>query len=194
MPLLCQRSQISDDLFELSKVTDFSITAHFDGGDDDLNEFFQADAVEYRMDLLAETYVFYLKGKEKELGPFAFVALANDVIRLSKPMKRKFIHHKKRYIEEYPAVKIARLGVNGGRQRKGVGTHLLNLLKILFKTENRTGCRFMTVDAYNREPVLSFYKKNEFEFLHQKDSKEDSRIMFYDLKRFVPPKNLKVSS
>jgi len=162
-----------------------------DCGDEDLNDFFHKEAVNYKEDLLAETYAFFvkgtkeLKGRRKKLGPFAFVALSNDLIRLSKLQRRKLIHHKKRYIKEYPAVKIARLGVHVEFQRHGMGTYLVNLLKSLFTTNNRTGCRFLTVDAYNKEPVLDFYKKNEFDFLHDKDANDKTRIMFYDLKRFV---------
>jgi len=60
----------------------------------------------------------------------------------------------------------------------------VHYLKALFTTDNRTGCRFLTIDAYNRKEVLRFYKKNEFDFLHDEDKEEPTRIMFYDLKRF----------
>ncbi len=43
----------------------------------------------------------------------------------------------------------------------------------------------MTVDAYNEGGVFAFYKTNEFDFLHDKDTDDPTRIMFYDLKRFV---------
>ncbi|MBW2175158.1 MAG: GNAT family N-acetyltransferase [Deltaproteobacteria bacterium] len=195
MPLLCQRSSISDNLFELVKLTDFSATADFDCEDPDLNDFFQSDAPNYKSQLLAETYAFYLlEDKKKKIGPLAFVALANDVIKLSGSQKERLIHKDKRYLKVYPAVKIARLGVNKRFKRKGVGTSIVNLLKVLFTTENRTGCRFVTVDAYNKEPVLAFYEKNEFEFLRERGSKQRTRIMFYDLKRFEVPKGLRTST
>lgn len=184
MPLRCHRSSIVDDLFSLCKVNNFAKITSCDCGDPDLNEFFHTDAINYKSELLAETYALYLKGRSK-IGPLALVALANDIIRLSKPQKRKLIHHKKRYIKEYPAVKIARLGVDQRFQNHGVGTYLTNLLKTLFTTNNRTGCRFLTVDAYNRPSVLAFYRKNEFDFLHDKDENALTRIMFYDLKRFI---------
>lgn len=184
MPLACHRSSITDDHYELTKVGDFTITARFDCGASDLTEFFRQDSVQYKSELLAETYALYLR-KYKRIGPLAFVALSNDVIKLSRPQKRRLIHHKKRYLKEYPAVKIARLGVDKKFQRKGIGTHLLNLLKVFFTTDNRTGCRFMTVDAYNEGGVFAFYKTNEFDFLHDKDTDDPTRIMFYDLKRFV---------
>jgi|GEM_PF-141757 len=191
MPLKCHRSHISDNLFTLEKVTDFSITATFDCRDEDqeedLNDFFQNDAIHYQKDLLAETYALYLSEHKKAIGPLAFVSLANDTIKLSKSLKRRLIHHTKRYIDDFPAVKIARLGVDSSFQGKGIGTHILNLLKTFFTTDNRTGCRFMTVDAYNKKRVLKFYQRNEFDFLHDKDEQARTRIMFYDLIRFAAP-------
>ncbi|MEW5949856.1 MAG: GNAT family N-acetyltransferase [Thermodesulfobacteriota bacterium] len=168
----------------LEKVKDFSKIHAFNCRDSDLNDFFLTYAGLYKADLLAETYVLYLKNNKK-IGPLALVALANDVVKLSRPQKRRFIHHKKRYISEYPAVKVARLGVHHNAQGSGIGTYVINLLKILFTTDNRTGCRFLTVDAYNNTRVLAFYKRNEFDFLHDKDAEDRTRIMFYDLKRAV---------
>lgn len=194
MPHRCYRSSISDEYFILSKVSNFSIMTQCDCGDEDLNDFFHKEAVNYKKDLLTETYSFFVKGqrelksRRKNLGPFAFVALSNDLIKLSDTPHIRKIPYNKRYIKEYPAVKIARLGVHVKFQRHGMGTYLINLLKALFTTNNRTGCRFLTVDAYNREPAIAFYKKNEFDFLHDKDANDKTRIMFYDLKRFVIPK------
>jgi GNAT superfamily N-acetyltransferase len=188
MPLKCNRTHISDDLFLLEKVSDFSITSNFDcrsdHEDEDLNDFFRNDAIHYKNALLAETYALYITKHKKEIGPLAFVALANDVIKLSKAQKKKLIPHKKRYIQDYPAVKIARLGVQRGVQGWGIGTYILNWLKTFFTTDNRTGCRFLTVDAYNQPRILKFYKTNEFDFLHEKDKEDRTRIMYYDLKRF----------
>ena len=87
---------------------------------------------------------------------------------------------------ELPAVKIGRLGVSGEYQRKGVGTILINLGKQIFTTRNRTGCRFITVDAYNDPAVMGFYENNDFDFYLDSDSGEDTRIMFFDLRTYVP--------
>ena len=59
------------------------------------------------------------------------------------------------------------------------------LLQILFLTENRTGCRFITVDAYNNERTIAFYEQNEFRFLSSSDATEDTRQMYFDLKPFA---------
>jgi hypothetical protein len=48
-----------------------------------------------------------------------------------------------------PAVKIGRLGVAHASQRDGTGTQVLDFLKMWFTVGNKTGCRFIVVDAYN---------------------------------------------
>ena len=60
----------------------------------------------------------------------------------------------------------------------------MNLAKQFFTTENRTGCRLITVDAYNRPDVVTFYEKNGFRFLTSDDADKETRIMYFDLKRF----------
>lgn len=49
----------------------------------------------------------------------------------------------------FPAVKIGRLGVKKEYQSSGFGTSILNMTKEMFITNNRTGCRFITVEAYS---------------------------------------------
>jgi len=69
-------------------------------------------------------------------------------------------------------------------QTKGIGTELLDFIKVSFTTENKTGCRFLIVDAYNKERTINFYKRNDFDFLSTADKDEDTRLMYFDLKRF----------
>jgi ribosomal protein S18 acetylase RimI-like enzyme len=88
-----------------------------------------------------------------------------------------------RQMQAFPAVKIGRLGVSFQYQRQGIGTHLLNLTCKMFLKDNRTGCRFVTVDAYNSESVLDFYKRYGFDFLTQQDEERKTRAMFIDLAR-----------
>lgn len=57
------------------------------------------------------------------------------------------------------------------------------IIKYLFTHGNRTGCRFITVDAY--KDAVGFYQKSGFDFITDKDQYDETRLMFYDLKRFV---------
>ncbi len=185
--LTCDRNSIESDGFVFCKITDFSIFHSFDCGRDDLNDFIRNDAVQHKVELIAETYAFSVKMDDELSIPLAFVSHSNDTIkRVSLPkLVVKSIPRGLRYAA-LPAVKIGRLGVLKEFHNLDVGTALVNLLKQLFTTENRTGCRFMTVDAYNDPHVLGFYQKNGFDFYREQDVAEDTRIMFFDLKTFVP--------
>jgi len=48
-----------------------------------------------------------------------------------------------------------------------------------FIIDNKTGCRFITVDAYRN--AIPFYEKNGFLPLQVKDEGEHTRLMFFDL-------------
>ena len=53
-----------------------------------------------------------------------------------------------------------------------------------FTVGNKTGCRFLIVDAYNRSEAVSFYRRNGFEFLTSSDEADSTRIMYFDLITF----------
>lgn len=160
----------------------------FDCGVQDLNEFLRDDAKPYIEQLLAVTYLV-MQGEELA----AYFSLANDKLtcvpddstakRIWNRLQRKIPNIKRR--RSYPAVKIGRLGVCSTLQSGGLGQEILDWLKILFLTENRTGCRFITVDANNNPRTLAFYERNEFNFLTDADENEDTRQMYFDLKPFA---------
>ena len=79
----------------------------------------------------------------------------------------------------YPAVKLGRLGVSNEYKGQGVGRIIIDFLKIHFVTNNKTGCRFITVDAYDKS--LQFYEKQGFSYLTDSDIGKDTRQMYYDL-------------
>lgn len=154
----------------------------FDCGDADLNDYFSSDAIEARNLMTCET--FGLTHWDIPDTAVALVSVCNDVVEVR---KLRFFSQfaatpesKLRY-KVWPAVKIARLAVRQEVQGKNIGTHTINLLKSLFVTENRTGCRLMTVDAYNKPRVLNFYEQNGFQFLTDSDKNKNSRAMWFDL-------------
>jgi hypothetical protein len=150
-----------------------------------LNDFFRTEALDHKKELLSETYSLMRATNTKEAPPPALISFCNDNIQLSTSRKKKILPREKRHYEHLPAVKIARLGVASEFQKKNIGTYLINMAKELFLADNRTGCRFITVDAYNNNNVLRFYKNNDFEFLSKKDEKCPTRIMYFDLKRLL---------
>lgn len=168
----------------------------FDCGDEDLNGFFKDDASGWQKDLLAVTY--YLKlGNDVAL----YFSLSNDKIIADqhskgfwRKIKSKFHHRKHR--GDYPAVKIGRFAVASAyrRQPEHWGSMAIDFIKEWMITENKTGCCFLTVDAY--PSAVPFYQKNGFKFLgageenrymeYLKDnSKEHTIAMYFFLKEII---------
>ncbi|MDO8998695.1 MAG: GNAT family N-acetyltransferase [Bacteroidota bacterium] len=169
----------------------------FDCDDGDLNEFFHKDASVSQEILLSVTYVI-----ETEKETIAFYSLSNDKISKSDGPSNnqwnRFRENKfqdwKAKLSSYPCVKLGRLGVNKKYQSAGIGEFLINHIKLLFITNNRTGCRFITVDAYNKDRTLKFYERNGFLFLPVKDSEEKeenprTKLMYYDLIQITNAQN-----
>jgi GNAT superfamily N-acetyltransferase len=151
-------------------------------GDDDLNEFYFKDSIEGAKELMAVTYALV----EDDGKIVAFFSVSNDSLARTLVPKSilKIIPRPKRY-RTWPATKIGRFGVCSERQGSEVGSSLLNFLKVWFTQQNKTGCRFLIVDAYNKERVIRFYQKNGFEVLPGEEE-GDTKLMFFDLKTFRP--------
>ena len=60
-----------------------------------------------------------------------------------------------------------------------VGSFLLDFIKRYFIADNKTGCRFITVDAY--AAAIPFYFRNGFVPLNEDDIDEPTRLLYYDL-------------
>ena len=120
----------------------------------------------------------------------AYFSLANDKVSLNdfesktefnRFRKHRFVNEKR--LKSYPAVKICRLGVDLSMKGQSVGTFLLNFIKSYFVIDNKTGCRFLTVDAYAE--AVPFYLKNGFIPLNEEDADADTRLLYFDLATIV---------
>lgn len=158
------------------QLIDTSHKIAFDCDDPDLNDFFCNDAIPYQSGLLAKTYKYVTHDK----NIVAMLSLCNDIIAISNNKKRKTFHRSK-HLPSYPAVKIARLGVATSKRSNGIGTAIIHFLMIFFLVRNKTGCRFITVDAYNKSRTLNFYEKNGFKYITEKDILSKTRTMYLDL-------------
>lgn len=170
----------------------------FDCGDEDLNAFFQEDAFSYDAQLLGRSYCF-LSALEGDIA--AVFTLSNSAIRVAELPNNA----KRRLVKlipwvkqgrNYPAVLIGRLGVSRKYRNQRIGSQIIDFIKAWFLSDhNKTGCRFVVVDAYNKEDVLHFYSNanNKFSFLFKEESQEKSynsipvdenlktRQMYFDL-------------
>ena len=162
--------------FDLSRI---------DCGDADLNDYFRNDAVLFRDELLSQTYVFH-DNEDDEI--YAAIDFCNDALpreRMTGGQRRK-ISHRKRGFQMFPAVKITRLGVRREFHGMKVGSSLLETVKHFFLADNRTGCRFITVDAYKN--AVGFYEHNDFARMltdESEDPKAPTVPLFFDLKRLM---------
>jgi hypothetical protein len=154
----------------------------FDCGDTDLNGFLFDDAKNYSKDLIAVTYII-----EDNVNTLAYFSYLNDKIshkdigNLDKFIERigSFLPINKGKHKSYPAVKIGRLAVNENIQISGLGKKIIHFTKNYFTQNNKTGCKFITVDAYRDS--LGFYQKMGFKFLSSQDKKASTRLMYYNL-------------
>lgn len=166
----------------LVRLTPDSLIKPFDCGDDDLNDFVLNDSRTYLNELLAVTYVL-----ESDTETIAFFSLLNDKISLQdiisknqwKKVQGKMHNRKGKPSKSYPAMKIGRLGVSSHRQGEGLGKIILDYIKQLFISNNRTGCKFITVDAYNVS--TKFYEQNGFKFFPAKEPDNHTKLMYFDL-------------
>ena len=159
----------------------------FDCGDEDLNDFIINESYLYRNELLAVSYVI----ENEENNVIAYFSLANDKISLTEfDDKTEFNRFKKRFknskrLKSYPAVKLCRLAVDKTAHHLHLGSKLLNFIKGYFTIDNKTGCRFITVDAYIK--AIPFYKKNNFlELTTNDENATHTRLLYYDLKMMMP--------
>lgn len=169
--------------FQIRKLESDEKVESFDCGDADLNDFILNESLFYRGALLAVSYVF----ENKETGEVAaYFSLANDRVSLSdfadktefNRFRRNRFPNEKR-LRSYPAAKICRFGVNQAYQGKALGAFLIDFIKAYFIFDNKTGCRFVTVDAYRS--AISFYEKNGFLPLLAEDDGEMTRLLYFDL-------------
>ncbi len=168
--------------WELAKVADPETLNTFDCGHADLNQYFREEVIPHRQELLSETYRLKEATVEEEF-PVALISLCNDAVRGQSVFQFLGLPKSKSY-PFYPAVKITRFGVQNEFRRQDIGTHVMNMIKRLFLTDNRTGCRLLTVDALNDQDVLNFYvNRNDFQFITNKDRRKRQRVLFFDLKR-----------
>jgi predicted GNAT family N-acyltransferase len=170
--------------FRIETLEANSTFGAFASGDADLDDFLQNDAKKYLESLLSVTYLF-----KTDDETIAYFSLSND--RLLKDeegkaewnrLNRRIANEKRR--KSYPSVKIGRLAVAQKYAGLGLGKRIIETVIAMYtKSKALAGCRFVTVDAYQK--ALGFYQKNGFAFLTENDANDSTRVMYLDLKPFV---------
>ncbi len=174
----------------------------FTCGNEDLDEFFRTDYQLYADKLLGKTYAFRLISDPSVI--VSIFTISNDAIRIKQllPEDKEQIEYVtengEKNLRRFPGVLIGRLGTNRSLSRKGYGTAVMDFIKAWFRSnENKTGCRFIIVDAQNNPDTIHYYTKNGFNFLYLEEANEaksmglnikrqntfplNTRLMYFDL-------------
>ena len=139
-------------VYQIRKLSKDETIVSFNCGDEDLNDFILNESLHYRQARLAVSYVIEKRSTKQVVG---FFSLANDKVSVSdfenktdfnRFRKKRFINEKR--LKSYPAAKICRLGIDISAKGQSLGTFILDFIKSYFVIDNKTGCRFLTVDAY----------------------------------------------
>ena len=164
------------------KLRHSSPVDNFDCGDFDLNDFLTSESLDYQKARLSTTYLLL-----SETGCVdAYFSIAHDRVSLSdfenktdfnRFRKKRFPNSKR--LKSYPAIKICRLGVSILSKNKHFGTFLIDLIKRMYYSDTKAGCRFITVDAYH--DAIPFYEKNGFIPLNTDDEDDVTRVLYFDL-------------
>ena len=178
---------ITDFTFKpLSTSTDLS---NFDCGDLDINDFLIIDALSYQEQRMANTYLFFDDPTQQIV---AYFSASSDNLKSETFENRTWnrLHRKTKIpnpkrIRNYPSVKVGRLGINSLFHKKGLGSQLLDFIKVWIFRDAQIANRFILVDAYNKASVVEFYQKNDFTLLLSDDVEDNTRLMYFDLMRLV---------
>ena len=145
----------------------------------DINTFFHTEYEDYNHQLLGKTYCFVT---EKSHHIACAFTLANSSIKVDFIPKRKrnFLNRKIPNVKrrsQYPAVLVAQLAVFDGFHGQDLGTDLMDFIKAWFIDPlNKTGCRYIVVDAINKPRVLQYYHDNGFNFIFDDERDETDYV------------------
>ena len=163
----------------------------------DIHHIIKKNCFGFTKQLLGKTYCYRLnEDPDKVVCAFTLANAGVRVSDLPNARRRKIesgIPHSKA-LKDYPAVLVARLGVSSEFRSKHIGSDVLEFIKIWFiEPLNKTGCRFVIVDAYNTPSTMAFYEQNGFTTVFSTEQQEkdyrhiisetplNTRLMYYDL-------------
>lgn len=144
--------------------------------DADIEEFFKSEFKDYNRQLLGKSYCFLTREEVPRLAcAFTLSNSSVRVDRLSNKKRNKInrdIPNSKRR-SQYPAVLIGQLAVMDDFHGIDLGTKVMDFIKSWFiDPHNKTGCRYIVVDAINQKNVLEFYENNGFKYIFASDEEE----------------------
>ncbi|MDD5942438.1 N-acetyltransferase [Fibrobacter sp.] len=169
----------------------------FDCGRKEINKFFQKDALDYQNELFSKTYLLSPRNDLDKVAAAFTVANTCLFTRMLPNSRKKKIGYEVRHSKgsiNYPAILLGQLGVDAHFAGHRLGAQIIEFIAQWFSSqENKSGCRYLIVEAYNEDRLLSFYAKcglkpvfNDIEqeriYRHLDDDKPlETRLLYRDL-------------
>ena len=142
----------------------------------DINDFFHSEFEDYNNQLLGKSYCFVTLHEPHQIVCAFTVSNASIRVKDLPNKRRNKINRSIPYVKhrpQYPAVLLGQLAVFDSYMKHGIGSELMGFIKGWFIDPfNKTGCRYIIVDAINYDKVLAYYLKNGFECLFSSDDEE----------------------
>lgn len=176
--------------------------AGFNCGREDIDDFFHNKAFAYEKAMFGKTYAFCPNGDPNTIMGAITVANASIFTRHISWRRRDVIGadvDTEKSGQNYPAVLLGRLGVDVHYQHLHLGPQIIDYVKAWFSSENnKSGCRFLIVDAYNEPGLIQFYERCGLTLFFSSEEQEkkyrnindtegeppvklETRLMFFDL-------------
>jgi len=196
---------VNCDFEKMTKEVVTSCHAFSCSKDADIHSFFHGEFDDYSYQLLGKSYCFITKQDNRMVAAFTVANSSIRVDNIPKPkrnkLNRKIPFSKQR--SQYPAVLVGQLVVFDDFHGMDIGQEMMDFIKAWFIDPlNKTGCRYIVVDAVNNEKVLQFYLDNGFDFIFASDEEElrymtkeenvknderfrETRLMYFDLMRLA---------
>lgn len=171
----------------------------FDCGRKSVTDFFHNEAQDYQDELFGKTYYFCLPDNPSEIVAGFTIANASIFTKhLPNARQKKIgfeVHHEKGLIN-YPAILLAQLGVDIKYKGLHLGPQIIDFVMAWFTSpDNKSGCRHLIVDAYDKPHLLDFYQRSglnlffsspeqEMEYRNwnvEKDGPLETRLMYRDM-------------
>ncbi len=140
-----------------------SILAPFLSSEEDQNNFFHNDALEYAKLNLGVTYLLFRQADNKLI---AFMTLGMGAIKLPDRFEwelhgKKLKFYPKQFPNQFPALKIGQIATAKEEEGRGAGTLMLQFAsKAAVDFKSQIGCAYLILDA--RSNKLDWYRKRGF--------------------------------
>ena len=147
----------------------------------DLKDFLVEDAYNNQQLGISTTYLWFYNPTNELV---AYVTVLTDAIRVhGTQLGKMFVDMGVQY-KTLPALKIGRMCVHEKYCGRGIGTYIIQyVMHILLEINEKSGCRFIVLDAKTDTGAHRFYTKSGFQVLKQRE--KGTIPMFYDMIKVI---------